>query len=240
MSTPTTYPIRSYKKALAGYSLAVIGSVLALSAGGVLAAFGLDGEIGVGSHLLSTPATAVVSSVTSIKHTHDTATFLGQPKLRISAAPVQGTSRVFVGIGPAADVDRYLAGVATQQSTDLNMQTTASSAIRHNPRANPQPPGTQQFWVARASSTRTAAVNWKVRDGQYRVVIMSANGHGGFAATTSIGITIPNIADYAIAAILLGLLIAAGGTAMVLRANRQPRNGSSIPSPSSAAATSAV
>jgi hypothetical protein len=240
MSTPTIYLIRNYKKALAGYSLAVIGSVLAISGGGVLAAFGLDGEVGLGSHLLSTPATAVVSSVASIKHTHDTATFLGQPKLRISASPIQGTSRIFVGIGPAAAVDRYLAGIATQQSTDLSMQTTASSAIRHNGRNNAQPPGTQQFWVARATSTRMAQVNWKVRDGQYRVVIMSANGQSGFATTTSIGITIPNIADWALAAILLGLLIVAGGTALVLRANRQPRNGSSIPSATSPAATSAV
>jgi hypothetical protein len=239
MSTPTTYLIRNTKKSLPGYSLAVIGSVLALAGAGVLAAFGFDGELGYGSHLLSTPATAVVSSVASIKHTDGVTTVFGQPKLRVSASPVQGTNGVFVGIGPAADVNRYLAGVATQQSTNLDLQAAASGAVRHNGRATDQPPTAQSFWVARASSTRTAEVNWKIRDGRYRVVVMSANGHGGFAATTSIGVTIPNIPDYALAALLLGLLIAGGGTALLIGANRQPRNGSSITDARSAVPASA-
>jgi len=72
-----------------------------------------------------------------------------------------------------------------------------------------------------------AEVIWKIRDGQYRVVVMSANGHGGFAATTPIGVTMPNITYYALAALLLGLAIAGGGTALLIGANRQPRNGSS-------------
>jgi hypothetical protein len=78
--------------------------------------------------------------------------------------------------------------------------------------------------VAEATSTRTAQVNWKVRDGKYRVVIMSANGHGGFATTSEVGVTLPHIARYALVALLLGLLIAAGGTALVIRATRRSQN----------------
>lgn len=226
MSATAMHLIRNTKKSLPGYSLAVIGSILAIAGAGVLAAFGFDGKLGYGPHLLSTPATAVVSSVDSIKHTDGVTTVFGQPKLRVTASPIQGTNGVFVGIGRAADVDRYLAGVATQQSTTL--AGAASAAVHNNGRNTAQPPTTQSFWVARASSTRTAEVNWKIRDGQYRVVVMSANGHGGFAATTSIGVTIPNIPEYAIAALLLGLLIAGGGTTLLIRANRLPRNGSSI------------
>jgi hypothetical protein len=228
MPTPTTYLIRNPRKSLPGYSLAVIGSVLALAGAGALAAFGFDGQLNYRPHLLSTPATAVVSSVASIKHTEGVTTVFGQPTLRITASPLQGTNRVFVGIGPAAQVGRYLAGVATQQSTNLDLQEAASTAVRHPGRATAQPPAAQSFWVARASSTRTAEVNWKIRDGRYRVVVMSADAHGGFAATTSIGVTIPNIPDYALPALLLGLLIAGGGTGLLIRANRQPRIGSII------------
>jgi hypothetical protein len=232
VSTPTTHLIRNTKKSLPGYSLAVIGSVLALAGAGVLAAFGFHGTLAYGPHLLSTPATAVVSSVDNIKHTDGVATVFGQPKLRITASPIRGTHGVFVGIGPAADVEHYLAGVATQQSTTLQGATNA--AIRDNERAVAQPPTAQSFWVARASSTRTAEVDWKIRDGHYRVVVMSANGHGGFAVTTSIGVTIPNIPEYALAALLLGLLIAGGGTGLLIGANRQPRNGSTITDATSA------
>ena len=88
------------------------------------------------------------------------------------------------------------------------------------------PPSSLRFWVTQATSTHAAAINWKIRDGQYRVVIMSANGHGGFATTTAFGITIPNITDYAIAGLVLGLLMAGGGTALLIRTNRPSPNGS--------------
>jgi hypothetical protein len=86
----------------------------------VLAEFGLDGKLNYGPRLLSTPATAVVSPVTSIKHTDGVTSVFGQPTLRVSASPLQGTSRVFVGIARASDVERYLAGVTTVKSNNLS------------------------------------------------------------------------------------------------------------------------
>ena len=94
--------------------------------------------------------------------------------------------------------------------------------------------------MAQASSTRTAAqINWKIRDGQYRVVVMNANGHGGFASTSAIGITIPNIAIYSVAGVLLGLLVAGGGTALLIRATPQPRTSANAPSPTASPAAAA-
>src|SRR5947199_10191574 len=220
MTTANKQRTRIIARLLPGASLAVIGSLLAIGGGGVLAAFGTDGSLASGPHLLSTPASAVVSPIASIKHTADVTTIVGQPTLRISARPVQGTGRVFVGIGRAADVERYLAGVSTQDVTSLSVDPYTITGTLHGGRATTQPPSTQRFWVAQASSTRAAAIDWKIRDGQYRVVIMSANGHRGFATTTGFGITVPNIADYAIAGLILGLLMAGGGTALMIRTNR--------------------
>ena len=224
---------------LPGGTLAVIGSLAAIAGGDLLAAFGTDGTLASGPHLLSTPTGAIVSPITGIKDTSGVATVTGQPTLRISATPVQGTAAVFVGIGRAADVNRYLAGVATQEVTNLSVEPYSITGTRHGGRPSAQPPQTQRFWMAQASSTRAAEINWKVRDGQYRVVIMSANGHGGFATTSTIGITIPNIVHYALAALLIGLLIAGGGTALLIRATRQAQNGSPSPTTSPASATAA-
>jgi hypothetical protein len=221
---------------LPGASLAVIGSLITLGGGGVLAAFGTDGGLASGPHLLSTPASAVVSPITSIKHTADVTTIAGQPTLRISARPIQGTGRVFVGIARAADVKRYLAGVSTQDVTRLSVDPYAITGTLHGGRANAQPPSAQRFWVARASSAHAAGISWKIRDGQYRAVIMSATGHGGFAATTGFGITLPNIADYAIAGLLLGLLMAGGGTALLIPTNRPSPNDSNTLSPTTSPA----
>ena len=77
MTTATTPQTRTIRRWLPGAGLAVIGSLLALSGSGVLAAFGTNGSLASGPHLLSTPASAVVSPITSIKHTADVTTILG-------------------------------------------------------------------------------------------------------------------------------------------------------------------
>ena len=234
MPSPTTRPIRNFTRFLPGVTLAVIGSLLAIAGGGLLAAFGTDGKLASGPHLLSTPTGAIVSPVASIKDASGVATVTGQPTLRLSASPVHGTAAVFIGIGRAADVDRYLAGVSTEQVTDLPY---SMAGIRHSGLPNATPPTAQRFWVAQATSTgRAAEINWKIHDGRYRVVVMSANGHGGFASTTAIGITIPNITAYAIAGLLLGLLIAGGGTALLIRTTRQPQATANASSPTADAA----
>jgi hypothetical protein len=71
---------------------------------------------------------------------------------------------------------------------------------------------------------------------QYRVVLMNADGHGGFASSSTIGLTIPNIAIYAIAGLLLGLIMAGGGTALLIRATRQPGTRANPSSPTASAA----
>lgn len=218
MPPTTKRPIRGVTRFLPGGSLAVIGSLAAIAGGGLLAAFGTDGRLASGPHLLSTRATAIVSPIASIKNTSGVAAVTGKPTLRISASPVQATAGVFVGIGPATDVDRYLAGVATERVTSLNDDPYAITGTTRSGRANAQPPTTQHFWVARSSSTRTASITWKIRDGRYRLVIMNANGQSGFATTTAIGITIPNIAYLALAGLIIGLLMAGGGTALLIRA----------------------
>jgi hypothetical protein len=230
MRSPNKQQIRKLVRLLPGGTLAVLGTLVAVGGGGVLAAFGTDGRLNSGPHLVSTPAAAIVSPVANINNTSGVATIAGQPTVRISVSPVQSTAGAFVGLGRAADVDRYLARVTMAKVSNLSSDRYSISGVRHGDQANAQPPATQHFWAAKASSTRAAELNWKIRDGQYRVVIMSANGHGGFATTSAIGVTIPHIALYALAALLLGLLIAGGGTALLIRATA-PRDHSPRPDP---------
>ena len=236
MRSSNRQPIRKRGRFLAGGALVLVGTLALFGGGGVLAAFGTNGTLNSGPHLVSTPAAAVVSSVAKINNTSGVATITGQPTVRVSATPVQGTAGAFVGIGRAADVDRYLGNVTTEEVNSLNSNPYSISGIRHRGEANAQPPGTQHFWAAQATSTRRAQLNWKVRDGQYRVVIMSANGHGGFATTSSVAVTLPHIARYALLALLLGLLMAGGGTALLIRATGRSQNESNTsPAPSGAA-----
>jgi hypothetical protein len=239
MSSPTQQRVRTSVRFIPGAGLAILGSVIALAGVGLLAAFGTDGRLDSGPHRLATPSAAIVSSVASIKNTSGDASLLGQPRLRVAASPVQGGTATFVGIGRTADVDRYLAGVSTDEVTGLTVYPYSINSALHNGRADAPRPATQHFWVAQASSTRAAVINWKIRDGRYRVVIMSADGRGGFAASSGIGVTMPHMARYAVAALLLGLLIAGGGSALLIRATAQSRDRSTTTGPATrtAAAT---
>jgi hypothetical protein len=125
---------RIVARLLPGGSLALFGSLLVLAGGGLLAAFGSDSRLASGPHLLSTRASAIVSPVASIKHTSDVVSVLGQPTPRLSAAPVQDTTGVFVGVGRPADVGRYLAGVAIEQVTSLSVDPYSLTEIRHSGR----------------------------------------------------------------------------------------------------------
>lgn len=212
--------IRAVGRVLPGAILTLVGSLVLVSGVGLLFAFGTHGRLTSGPRLLSTPAGAIVSPVSTIKNTSGVATLMGQPTLRISASPTATSPAAFVGIAPATEVNRYLAGVATEHISDVGFEGSASTASRQTGRASAQPPSTQPFWVAQASSTHTARIDWKIKDGSYRVVIMNANGHGGIAATSTITTTLPNMPLYALLAMILGVLITAGGTWLIVKTSR--------------------
>ncbi len=89
-----------------GALAALIG--LGILVGGVtlLVLFGTDGEIESGSHPLAANGRALVSEATSIL---DSAPIDagGGVRLRVSIEPTND-KEVFVGVGPAEDVDRFL------------------------------------------------------------------------------------------------------------------------------------
>jgi hypothetical protein len=207
---------------------------------GLLFAFGTGGKLDLGPSQLATKTSAIVSPVASIKNTSIASAVLGKQTVSLAVSPVPGTRAVFVGIARAADADRYLAGVARQQVTDLGIDSLGGNALIHGRRAVLAPPASERFWVAKASSTSTAKLNWRVRDGQYTVVIMSANGRPGFATTTALAFEAPNVPLYSLAMLLVGLMVLAAGTTLIVRVSRRAESASSADrAPGDPAATTA-
>lgn len=202
-----------------GAGLATVGSVLALAGGGVLAVAGDDGTIGSGGqHEISTNTSALVSSTAKIEDTRDVASALGQPEIGVRATAKDGGQDVFVGIARTADVDRYLAGAAVDRVTDMRVAPYHLGKHREGSgKATPEAPASQDFWVAQ-SSGRSADVNWKVHDGDYRVVVMNADGSRGVAADSHFEVGAPYLSTAALAAMLAGLLALGAGLVLVARA----------------------
>ncbi len=143
--------------------------------------------------------------------------FLGTVRLRS-----ESDRSVFVGIGPAAEVDRYLVGVERDVVTDFDRRNPTYS--RRAGGAPAAPPGAQTFWVASATGSGEQTLEWKPEDGNWRAVVMNADASRGVSAEMSIGAELDAVLWIGIGLLAAGGLFAAAAaiavTAGVRRGHR--------------------
>ena len=216
-------PIRGTGRLVGGVILVVIG-VLAFAIGGVLLGFHLgarddDGFYEIHDTRLGTPTRALVSDSVEVD--------LGDAwlvddgdlgDLRLSAESTTGEA-VFVGIGPTADVRRYLVGVAQQRADfddgDLGDQTAGAGA--------PAPPGAQTFWAASAEGTGQQDAVWPIADGEWSGVVMNADGTPGVNVTAKLGFKSDLGLWVGIGALAFGLVVGGIGVALLVSRARARR-----------------
>ena len=145
-------------------------------------------------------------------------------KVRLRVTSRAG-GNVFVGIGPEADVDRFLAGVAHDEIDRIDSGRVGRRAIlpgagkfriTYLPRSGeraPADPNSQSFWVARANGAGTQEMRWSVSSGRWAVVIMNSDGRTGVDVDAKLGVRIAGSGAIAIGLLLAGLatLLAAVG-----------------------------
>jgi hypothetical protein len=125
---------------------------------------------------------------------------IGTVKLRTNSA-----RPVFIGIGPQRAVNSYLAGVAHARGHSL---ATPSAEFRTYPGGAPTtPPSSQRFWGASSTGSGHQTLTWKPQSGNWRIVLMNADGSAGVRADVSIGARLPHLFTIAIVAAGAGLLL---------------------------------
>jgi hypothetical protein len=126
---------------------------------------------------------------------------------RFATVRVDATSSrpVFVGIGPSAAVERYLAGVGHTLVTDVDTDPFRLTTQAAGGDRRPQPPAQQRFWRAQASGPGTQSLRWPLEAGNWSAVVMNADGTRRVAAQARVGAKVP-----AASGITTGLLIAGG------------------------------
>ena len=105
--------------------------------------------------------------------------------VRLQVTGRDAGASVFVGIGPAAAVDAYLAGVAHDQvigSTDDTPDYRRSVG-----RSTIALPSAQSFWVESATGVGAQQLDWSASSGRWAVVLMNADGSPGVAADVTVG-----------------------------------------------------
>lgn len=218
----------------------VIGSFALAVAGGIaLVVPDDDGWISTGPVRMGTDAVALVGQDIEIdfgEHFTDGRTFVGWEAIpaRIQVDSRNGKS-VFVGIANQADAAVYLGGVAIDRV----------SSFDHDPRFDhvngvfaATPPADLGIWEA---SSIDGTLDWDVRDGDWAIVALNADGSPGVDVALTGSARVPFLGVLGVVLIALGLVgMTAGGflTYYGVRRVRDPRPTTSPPQPTEPATAS--
>jgi hypothetical protein len=138
-------------------------------------------------------------------------TFLGTVRIRS-----ESDRRVFLGIGPAAALDAYLAGVERDEIHDLD--NSGDPRYTNRPGAAPStPPAKQRFWTASVIGSGEQTLDWDPEGGHWRAVVMNADASRGVSSDVSIGAELDSVLWIGIGLLGAGVLFAAG-TALAITA----------------------
>jgi hypothetical protein len=153
---------------------------------------------------VSSPGHALVLDPVELRADHgapDLDGVLGQVR-----ATATGPERaaVFVGIGPAADVDAYLGDVARSRLSAAG--PGRSVQMQPLPGGVPgTPPDQQPFWSASASGPGTQRLTWTASEGRWAIVVMNTDASRPVTAAVSAAVTAP-----ALHWVWTGLFVSAG------------------------------
>jgi len=227
---PTAAPTAAVQSTWTGRRIAslAIGVLLVLLALALLAAGGTGlwadttqrsgGYVTTDAHTFSTAGSALATEPTDLGSSG--IGWLYSPglldKVRIRVTPASPASRLFVGIGRSADVDRYLGGVSRTVVSDFF--GAKSEAV--DGRRPTSAPGHQDFWVASTTGPGARSLVWNPEDGSWTVVVMNADARPGIDVKADLGARMPDLLWITIGLLVFGALLMAGGAFLIAGAFR--------------------
>ena len=110
----------------------------------------------------------------------------------------------------AGGVAKYLGPVTHANVEDLDFDPFRVTYLLGHGGAPQGPPTEQPFWAASASGVGTQTLTWKVREGDWSVVLMNADGSRGVAADIDVGAKLSFLLWVAIGLLLGGALVTGG------------------------------
>ena len=137
---------------------------------------------------------------------------------------VQSGKPVFVGIGSADAVDRYLGHVAHGQLVDFNGDNPELDLSKGG--APRTPPAKQDFWVAEAQGSGEQALTWDAGFGRWTAVVMNANGARGIHVAADAGVKLGWAIWAGLGMFVVGLLMSVGAVVVIVLIGRRANLGS--------------
>ena len=122
---------------------------------------------------------------------------------------------IFVGIGPQADVTRYLANVEHSELAEVRFNPFQARYRTISGSAEPALPAAQDFWAVSAQGPGTQQINSDLRSGNWAVVVMNANGSRPVSVDLQAGIRSGLLAPVTLGTLITGLALLILGIPLV-------------------------
>lgn len=180
---------------------------LGLVAGGVvlISIVGSDGWIRSGDDRVQTVTYALVSEPQELAEEGEDINFFGDIELEMTAEPSGSEDRVFIGVGPTAEVEQYLEGVEVDVVVDVDYPPLDFETQRVDGSSRPGPPERQEFWTDSVSGTGNQRLEFDVPSGSFRVVVMNASGAKGVDVDASLGVKAPFVREAGIVLVVVAV-----------------------------------
>jgi hypothetical protein len=202
-------------------ALGAVGALLglALAAAGVvlLVLTGRDTTFGGAEAALSTDRYALVTEAAGLGGGGVDTT------VRVRVRSNQG-GPVFVGVAPAADVDRYLAGTGYAELVDVRLSPLRAT-LRPSDGTRPPAAGDGPRWTVSASGAGEQTIDVPVRDGGQRLVIMNADAAARVDVTAALSVRAPFLRRLALGLLIAGAVVAPIGGLLLAAGVRQVLRG---------------
>ena len=131
-------------------------------------------------------------------------------------------AEVFAGVGPAEDVADYLGGVQHEVIRVAQLPFTPRPEPGEGTAGALRRPIDFDLWVASIQGAGTREMIWPSTDGDWRVVLMRADGAEGLDVTVVVGFEMPQLFVGALTAVLSGLAAMVGGFLLMRGQHRRP------------------
>jgi hypothetical protein len=222
---------------IVGCLLLLPGIGLLLGGGGIGLgyAFGRDDAGYFELHVpqLQSPTAAITAPSPAVTTDLGTPTWLTEAlrtDIRLRITPSDAQRPIFVGVGPADQVQTYLTGISHDEVT--NLTTKGRPTFRMNPgAAATTPPADQNFWAATATGSGAQQMNFTAPNGPWTMVVMNADGSGVISAAATFEVKALFLLPLAVILFGLGLIITAGAIVLIVvgasgrRSNLPPKVG---------------
>ncbi|GAP55669.1 hypothetical protein AHiyo6_22340, partial [Arthrobacter sp. Hiyo6] len=116
---------------------------------------------------------------------------------------------LFIGIGPQADVAKYLTDVRHSELTAVDFTPFRATYLEMPGTKVPGKPADQTFWSASAQGPGTQQIEWDLRPGTWSIVVMNADAGTPVAVDLQAGVRSDLLLP-----VFVGLLI--GGVALLV------------------------